>query len=501
MKIKAMNRLFAGLLCFAMLFSGVLIPDTLVVARAEESSGEGTSLPVQKSLIWEETFDDTTLEGKWYMNSVWPSTISGTALSGRYDYKNGSGSVNNGVFCIARSVTTENGLFQNVYFGEDDNGDKIPYKGSYGLEFTLKRNNESKNQVIKFKILDSDGKLPAIWSANGKITFTVYEDSERTRKVTYKTPTLTENAAIQFNYWIDTTNSKISIWVNKELVVDSKYTAVDASAGLKGMQFAVNEGNDGDWLEIDDISFYEAFEKVPSVTITSANSTDSTAYDTLEEALTNAVTGDTIKLYDDATKTDGTLTVGSGVTLDLAGNMLDLGTDCYLQASYTGTNVIDSVGGGLLKVTDGKLAVQADNSYMLIYDNENKGYRLSSVTMEEYAGTMDRTSMSYLTRPNFGTDSVAALIAKGNESSKVKVGVRLSWTYGGTTDSKDCYFSDTLLYAMYGDTTNPKGVKFTITGLGAFENVTATTIVWSGSGVTELGTTREHSVTNTNENE
>ena len=41
MKIKTMNRLFAGLLCFAMLFSGVLIPGTLVVARAEGSSGGG----------------------------------------------------------------------------------------------------------------------------------------------------------------------------------------------------------------------------------------------------------------------------------------------------------------------------------------------------------------------------------------------------------------------------------------------------------------------------
>ena len=41
MKIKTMNRLFAGLLCFAMLFSGVLIPGILVVARAEGSSGGG----------------------------------------------------------------------------------------------------------------------------------------------------------------------------------------------------------------------------------------------------------------------------------------------------------------------------------------------------------------------------------------------------------------------------------------------------------------------------
>lgn len=499
MKIKTMNRLFAGLLCFAMLFSGVLIPGTLVVARAEGSSGEGTSLPVLKSLVWEETFDDITLNGKWSKSSEWPSTISGSSSSGLYNYTNGSGSVDldKKVFCIARNNTTEGKLYQNIFFGTD----KECYSGSYGLAFTLTRNNASKNQEVNFKIVGSKDLVSASWSENGEITFTVYDDSERTTKGSYSTSTLTEGATIQFNYWIDTAESKISIWVNKEHVVGSKYTLVDASDGVKNIQFAVSKGADGDWLEIDDISFYEAFEKVPSVTITSANSTDSTAYDTLEEALTNAVTGDTIKLYDDATKTDGTLTVGSGVTLDLAGNMLDLGTDCYLQASYTGANVIDSVGGGLLKVTDGKLVVQSDNSYMLIYDNENKGYRLSSVTMEEYAGTVDETSMSYLTRPNFGTDSVVALIAKGNESSKVKVGVRLSWTYEGTAGSKDCYFSDTLLQAMYGDATNPKGVKFTITGLEAFENVTATTIVWSGLGVTELGTARVHSVTNTNENE
>lgn len=201
-------------------------------------------------------------------------------------------------------------------------------------------------------------------------------------------------------------------------------------------------------------------------------------------ALANATAGETIKLLQDVAATES-IFLTNDVILDLAGKTLDMNTN-YLGA-FAGTNIIDSVGGGLLKVAEGKLILPADNAYMPVYDSINEGYRLADVKVEAKNDELTDTSIYFMTRPNFGSDDIHALVADGAAACAAKVGVRLEWQgqNDGPSYVQDCFFTDAYLKEMY---TNSKGATFKVSGVDKVVGFTATPIVLSDSGVKAVGT-------------
>ena len=233
----------------------------------------------------------------------------------------------------------------------------------------------------------------------------------------------------------------------------------------------------------DDVTFNAL--TVTEYTPNEAALVNDTAYDTFEAAMAAATADAKVTLFKDVDATTTAL-LTNGITLDLAGHTLNMG-DYYLGA-FAGTNVVDSsVGGGLLKVAEGNLILPANNAYMPVYDSINEGYRLADVDVTAKNDVLTATSIYFMTRPNFGSDDIHALVADGAATCAAKVGVRLEWQgqNDGPSYVQDCFFTDAYLKEMY---TNSKGATFKVSGVDKVVGFTATPIVLSDSGVKAVGT-------------
>lgn len=247
--------------------------------------------------------------------------------------------------------------------------------------------------------------------------------------------------------------------------------------------------------------------KYPVITATKPRTdakVDGVEIATLKEALTVAktATDQTVTLLDDVTVTDDELLLTGGITLDLAGNDLDLGTTSYLGA-FAGANVIDSVGGGLLKVADSKLMLPTNNLYMPVYDSsdaENAGYRFVDFTMIAGYGT-DSEKIAALTsdyiymnlEPDFGTDA-NTLLGSNAADTGVRIGVCLSWTTDNKTHEQNCWFDDEFVQAAYADGLLTSGtvnnvMYLIVEGLNDYADIKATPFVVSKA----LGVKKLHS--------
>ncbi len=167
-----------------------------------------------------------------------------------------------------------------------------------------------------------------------------------------------------------------------------------------------------------------------------------TTYATLDDALANANTDDTIQLTKDAALES--LMLMDGISLDLNGCTLTVG---YV-AAYPGSAITDTTGGGLLKAAKNRVMLQKDNGYLPIWDGEGYIFR-NCTTLHENLKAETEDSVVYQFLPVIGTQSYA-LLAQGTENSGVTMKVVVSWDRGnGTTSSVTFTYSDSLLEAFY----------------------------------------------------
>ena len=180
----------------------------------------------------------------------------------------------------------------------------------------------------------------------------------------------------------------------------------------------------------------------------------STTFDSVQAAIDAAVEGDTIVLLRSASTTAVELL--EGVTLDLNG--YDLIVHSHV-AAFSGNAVIDSAGGGLLKVGKDRVMLQKDNGYLPIW-NGNNGYAFASckrLNSKEINKTDDSVTFKFLA--TLGADAYA-LLAAGAETSGVTMKVEVSWARAsGPAGSTIFTYTDALLAGFY-DTYNPETGKF-----------------------------------------
>ena len=166
-----------------------------------------------------------------------------------------------------------------------------------------------------------------------------------------------------------------------------------------------------------------------------------TSYDSLEEALTAAGQGQTVKLCVDAT--EDYVIIDPGVTLDLNGYTLT--TDYVI--GFATSALIDSSEentGKLVADKDSVALDRANGGYLPIYDSEQGAYIFTSVNIRQTF----TSATKYLFSPVFETFAHGAL-AQGRDSSGTKVVVRVLWkdeTYGAVQSYvyKDSFVNEVM---------------------------------------------------------
>ncbi len=179
-----------------------------------------------------------------------------------------------------------------------------------------------------------------------------------------------------------------------------------------------------------------------------------TTYDSVQKALDDAEEGDTVVLLRSTSTTAVELL--KGINLDLNGYSLIVHSHV---AAFSGNAIIDSVGGGLLKVSKDRLMLQKDNGYLPIW-NGDEGYALihcRKLNSKEANKTDDSVTFKFLA--TLGADAYK-LLAAGADISGVTMKVEVSWTRGNNPAGSTVFtYSDELLASFY-DTYDPTTGKF-----------------------------------------
>lgn len=205
------------------------------------------------------------------------------------------------------------------------------------------------------------------------------------------------------------------------------------------------------------------------------------AYADFDTALNEAVANDTIKLYKSVNIADEYIT--KDITIDLNGKTFTADSLVTFDADIIDTSAEKT---GLL-VCDNLMI--SNNSQIPVWDTSAGGYRLANVTISDKAVTNSSGApIEFKTRPDFGADSIHALLVNGSDDSKVEIGVRVEWQGAdGTQYVQNCYFSKDVLAQMYGNTENAYGATFALPEADNYTNITATPFVSSAVGVEKLG--------------
>ena len=191
-----------------------------------------------------------------------------------------------------------------------------------------------------------------------------------------------------------------------------------------------------------------------------------TVYSSAAEAIAAAKPGETVKLLRDA-EVNGVL-VKEGVTVDLNGNEL---TADYLVA-FADSQVIDSVGGGLLKSRNVRLA--ADNAQMPVWVEEDGGYRFFTMKDSQLYYTQSATGFVFIAKPVLGKAANAPYMALANNGLSVKA--RMSWKSAAGNDVEQFFvLKGEDVQKIYSDTNQI--IQLTVNGAGAYIGRLSTTMV------------------------
>lgn len=211
------------------------------------------------------------------------------------------------------------------------------------------------------------------------------------------------------------------------------------------------------------------------------NTTTGASYESVSEALSAAQSGETVQLLADCTETS--LMVTKGISLDLNG--FDL-TASYV-AAFDGDHIIDNAGGGSLIIAESSLVLAASNAMVPVYNGTAYVFTKSGFAIRQdtaYTGEGIRiNAMAYPLDLN-----VVDLLKDGCDDNNMDIVIRLSWDTDQGTGSQDFTFNETVVSDVYNSnkgTWNSYGKMFTmtITGFESIENLKATILVVSGTGV------------------
>ena len=201
------------------------------------------------------------------------------------------------------------------------------------------------------------------------------------------------------------------------------------------------------------------------------------SFDTLEAALNAAETGDTILLVADV-DTDGIL-LKNGVMLDLNGYTVEAD---YLVA-FADSQVIDSVGGGLLKSRNVRLA--ADNAQMPVWVEADGGYRFFTMKDSQLYYSQSATGFVFIAKPVLGKAANAPYMALANNGLSVKA--RMSWKSAAGNDVEQFFMlKGEDVQKIYSDANQI--IQLTVNGAGSYIGRLSTTmviqsetgVIWSG---------------------
>lgn len=199
--------------------------------------------------------------------------------------------------------------------------------------------------------------------------------------------------------------------------------------------------------------------------------------DTAEEAgmlsdLLGKATSGTVQLLKNVTTT-GYVTVGTNVTLDLAGKTLD--TTNSGTFSVFGKVVDSTEGKGLLKLQEGSYTIQKDNPSLPIYDSTVGGYRLYTyqlTTLQTYEPVTANT-VQFWFKLTFTNEDAWELLKTGNENHGITV--KSKYQFSGQTASESWLSFNSKFIHWIAD--QVVSSKYTQDKLGFYLNVTNTNLL------------------------
>lgn len=146
---------------------------------------------------------------------------------------------------------------------------------------------------------------------------------------------------------------------------------------------------------------------------------------TLLDAIAAAEAGSVIKLRKDVT-IEADIVPSTAITLDLNGKTLTASS----FVAFKGTKVIDSVGGGLLKVGFCSLDESNAQTSMPVYNGAD-GYVFTDIVHQQQRNSeLGASTFELVFRPSLGAGAAAknTLLANGGDAAKICIGIRLDWT-------------------------------------------------------------------------
>lgn len=203
-------------------------------------------------------------------------------------------------------------------------------------------------------------------------------------------------------------------------------------------------------------------------------------YDSLEEALDNAISG-TVVLQSDVAA--DTLVVKPNVTLDLNGYTLYAKT----LIAMNGATVLDSKNCGSLKIAKENLVLAQDNSGVIPVWNGEDGYVFTQVSYQQMAKNAGDGAAQYVFLPAFSHADAAALLADGGADNGLKLKVSLVWNDG---QSQQFYTYDDGFVEQVFASQGGLAFSLTVTGISGITDMTASAIMVTDSGAqaTAVGT-------------
>ncbi len=201
-----------------------------------------------------------------------------------------------------------------------------------------------------------------------------------------------------------------------------------------------------------------------------------TKYATLQDAISNATTNDTIKLLGDIEYTE-TLTIANGITLDLNGKKLTASNVAALGGKVADNSQEKT---GVLKVDSDKCAFSTNNGQMPVYNGED-GYVFTTITPQELNNSVTGTNTFELVfKPLFG-ETINALLANSQVDTQISFRIRLDWKKAGVPMTPVYLeYTDDMVQQVYG---NSMAFSIKAFGVNNYEDLTITPMVISDKGV------------------
>ena len=206
----------------------------------------------------------------------------------------------------------------------------------------------------------------------------------------------------------------------------------------------------------------------------------SVEYTILDDALSAAQEGNTVKLLRNCT--EKYVVVPLGVTLDLAG--FELTTD-YAVAFDT-AHIVDSVGTGELIASVENVVLDESNAMVPVYDGDGYIFTKAGFAIRQNEAYTDGFKIEAVACPV--NMDVVELLKNGGADNNLQVMILLTWDTEEGTGSQKFVFNDEIVASVYSSNQGTwskyeKMFSMVITGYEGIENLNARIVLVSGTNV------------------